>query len=130
MGQGCDLHGLRRWFENRGELRGHGQRVSRHYYDVYRLWDSDAGRRALEDRELGADFVVRARMFFSRPAFDLATATPPTFSVCPVFGMLDDLRRDYRAMSGMIFGDAPEFEAIIEVIAELETKLNAPATGE
>ncbi|MDN5848923.1 MAG: hypothetical protein L0H63_04695 [Nitrococcus sp.] len=41
--------------------------------------------------------------------------------------MLDDLRRDYRAMSGMIFGEAPAFEAIVKDIAELEAALNAPA---
>lgn len=29
------LDGLRQWFERRGELRHSGQRVSRHYYDVY-----------------------------------------------------------------------------------------------
>jgi hypothetical protein len=29
------LHGLRNWFESRGVLRGQGQRVSRHYYDVH-----------------------------------------------------------------------------------------------
>jgi hypothetical protein len=27
------LHGLRRWWDRRGELKGGGQRVSRHYYD-------------------------------------------------------------------------------------------------
>jgi hypothetical protein len=31
------LHGLRRWFDKRGELRGGGQRVSRHYYDLHQL---------------------------------------------------------------------------------------------
>jgi len=40
------LHGLRQWFERRGVLRGGGQRISRHYYDVYCLLDSDAGRNA------------------------------------------------------------------------------------
>ncbi len=119
------LHGLRRWFDNRGVLKGNGQRVSRHYYDACQLLASDAGQRALKDRELGADCVAHARMFFNRPAFDLGAATPPTFSVCPEGKMLDDLRRDYRAMSGMIFGEAPAFEAIIEDIAELETALNA-----
>jgi hypothetical protein len=38
--------------------------------------------------------------------------------------MLDDLRRDYRAMSGMIFGEAPAFAAVIERIAGLEERLN------
>ncbi len=40
------LHGLRRWWDHRHELKGGGQRVSRHYYDVYRLLDSEAGKQA------------------------------------------------------------------------------------
>ena len=47
------LHGLRRWFDNRGELKGNGQRVSRHYYDVHQLLGADAGQLALKDRKLG-----------------------------------------------------------------------------
>ena len=43
--------------------------------------------------------------------------------------MLDDLSRDYRAMSGMIFGEAPVFEEIIDDIIELETALNGAAEG-
>ncbi len=35
------LHGVRKWFENRGMLRYQGQRVSRHYYDVHRMSQSD-----------------------------------------------------------------------------------------
>ncbi|MCL4069493.1 nucleotidyl transferase AbiEii/AbiGii toxin family protein [Pseudomonas sp. GX19020] len=119
------LHGLRRWFDNRGELRGDGQRVSRHYYDVCQLLISDAGKNALKDRDLAEDCVAHARMFFNRPAFDLATAAPPTFSIRPEGKMLDDLRRDYRAMAGMIFGEAPAFEAIIESISGLEVALNS-----
>lgn len=123
------LHGLRRWFDIRGELKGSGQRVSRHYYDTYQLLGSDLGERALADRALGADCVAHARMFFNRPAFDLATAVAPTFSINPVGKMLDDLRRDYRAMSGMIFGQAPPFDAVIERVADLERKLNTAPTG-
>jgi hypothetical protein len=41
------LHGLRRWFENRGDLRGGGQRISRHYYDLHRLLTDDVAVRAL-----------------------------------------------------------------------------------
>ncbi len=123
------LHGLRRWFDIRGELRGNGQRVSRHYYDVCQLLASDAGQKALKDRKLSIDCVAHARMFFNRPDYDLATATPPTFSIRLEGKMLDDLRRDYRAMSGMIFGEAPSFEAVVEDIAELEVALNLAAEG-
>ena len=119
------LHGLRRWFEIRGALRGNGQRVSRHYYDLHELLQSDAGKRALADPALGRDCVAHARLFFNRPAFDLATAVQGSFALCPEGEMVDDLRRDYRAMTGMVFGDAPGFDTVIESIAELQNRLNA-----
>lgn len=122
------LHGLRRWFEIRGVLRGNGQRVSRHYYDLHELLQSDAGKRALADPALGRDCVAHARLFFNRPAYDLATAVPGSFALCPEGDMVDDLRRDYRAMTGMIFGEAPAFEDVVESIAALQNALNASAS--
>ena len=119
------LHGLRRWFAIRGELRGGGHRISRHYYDLHRLMQSDAGQAALADPALGADCVDHARMFFNRPAFDLASARPPTFVLTPEGDMHDDLKRDYSAMTTMIFGDPPAFDAIVETIASIEHTINS-----
>lgn len=121
------LHGLRRWFEIRGQLRGDGQRISRHYYDLFRLVQSEIGQAAVANRALGEDCVAHARMFFNRPDFDLATAQAPTFALCPEGGMTDALRQDYRAMSTMIFGEPPPFDAVVEAIAELQNSLNAVA---
>lgn len=118
------LHGLRRWYDIRGELRGGGQRISRHYYDLHRLMDSQVGQRALADPALGADCVAHARMFFDRPDYDLASATPPTFALAPHDGMEGALARDYVAMTGMVFGEAPPFEIVMASIATLEAKLN------
>jgi hypothetical protein len=36
-------HGLRRWYDRRGALRQEGQRISRHYYDLYCLAKSNVG---------------------------------------------------------------------------------------
>ncbi|WP_420801950.1 nucleotidyl transferase AbiEii/AbiGii toxin family protein [Sphingomonas cavernae] len=119
------LHGLRRWFDIRGGLRGNGHRVSRHYYDVHMLLTSDAGEKALANPSLGADCVAHARMFFNRPDFDLASAEAPSFALCPEGAMYDDLRRDYAAMSTMIFGAVPDFDAVIESVATLQSRLNA-----
>ncbi|MCA1660934.1 MAG: nucleotidyl transferase AbiEii/AbiGii toxin family protein [Novosphingobium sp.] len=119
------LHGLRRWYEIRGQLRGDGQRISRHYYDLFRLLDSEAGQAAMADRALGEDCVAHARMFFNRPDFDLASARAPTFALRPEGGMTDALRQDYRAMSTMIFGEPPAFDSVVEAIAALEHDLNA-----
>lgn len=121
------LHGLRRWYDIRGQLRGNGQRISRHYYDLFRLIQSEAGHAAMANRALCKDCVAHARMFFNRPDFDLASAQAPTFALCPEGGMVDDLRQDYRAMSSMIFGEPPPFNAVVKAIAELQHSLNASA---
>ena len=118
------LHGLRRWWDRRGELKGGGQRVSRHYYDVHRLLASETGRHATEDAGMAGDCVRHARMFFNRPDLDLASAVPGGFALTPHDGMLADLRRDYVAMSGMVFGPIPTVDEVVEAIAGLEQRLN------
>lgn len=117
-------HGLRRWYERRGVLRQEGERVSRHYYDLYCLLGSDAGKAALADRALGADCVRHARMFFDRPDYDLASATPGAFAIAPAGGMVDALRRDYANTMAMIFGTAPAFEDIMASAVEIERIIN------
>ena len=119
------LHGLRRWWDRRGELRGGGQRVSRHYYDVQCLLISDNGEDFVKDAAMGADSVRHARMFFNRADFDLATAAPGSYALVPHDDMLADLERDYNAMSQMIFAEIPAFASIIESTVKLEKRLNA-----
>ncbi len=118
------LHGLRRWHERRGELRGGGQRVSRHYYDVHRLLRSEVGIAAVTDLDMAADCVSHARMFFNRPDLDLASAAPGTFALAPHDGMVAELRRDYAAMATMIFGDIPAFDEVMASVADLERTVN------
>jgi Nucleotidyl transferase AbiEii toxin, Type IV TA system len=120
------LHGLRHWFERKGELRGGGQRVSRHYYDIHRMMESPAGKTGLDDRALAADCVRHARMFFYRRELGLETAEPGSFTLSPRDGMIDALRRDYAAMSSMIFGSVPKFDDVLESVRSAEQRLNAP----
>ena len=118
-------HGLRRWHERRGFLRQEGQRVSRHYYDLHCLLRSDVGETALADRNLGADCVHHARMFFDRPDYDLASAAPGSFAIAPNRAMLGALANDYANTTPMIFGVAPAFEEILASIAEIERAVNS-----
>jgi hypothetical protein len=39
--------------------------------------------------------------------------------------MLDELKRDYQAMVGMIFGDVPDFSNVLNSIEALEAQINA-----
>jgi hypothetical protein len=121
------LHGLRRWWDHRQELKGGGQRVSRHYYDVHRLLASEVGQQAISDREMARDCVRHAQMFFNRASFDLAEAVPGTFTLAPHDGMVNDLGRDYQAMSAMIFGQIPSIEDVLASVTALEAALNTPS---
>jgi hypothetical protein len=116
------LHSLRYSFDEKGKLRGGGQRVSRHYYDVDHMLRTDIGRRAATDLTMAQDCVRHERMFFKRRGQD--TAVPGTFALVPPPAMLDLLRVDYAAMSVMIFGDVPKFDDVIASIATLENTVN------
>ena len=78
----------------------------------------------MSDRGMAADRIRHARMFFNRPDFDLAAAAPGSYALVPHDEMFANLQQDYRAMSGMIFGEAPAFGAIIDSSVNLETGLN------
>jgi hypothetical protein len=118
------LHGLRRWYDHRGQLRHGGQRVSRHYYDVFRLLQSPIGQDAQANRQLGIDCARHARMFFNSPDFELDEAVSGTFSLSPSTPMRESLERDYDAMAAMIMGPAPSLDAILAAIATCEATVN------
>ena len=120
------LHGLRNWFDTRGELKQDGQRISRHYYDLHCMLRTDTGRAAVANLDLGTDCVAHATTFFNRPDFNLATAKPGTFSLLPSDDMAGLLMGDYKNTETMIFGEAPSFDAILASIGSLEGQLNQP----
>jgi len=117
-------HGLRRWFEIRGELRQEGQRISRHYYDLHCLLNSAVGVAALASENLAADCVRHARLFFNRPDFDLASAQRGSWAIEPSAGMLERLQADYAKTIPMIFGQAPAFEEIIASMKKINDSAN------
>jgi hypothetical protein len=54
-----------------------------------------------------------------------AEIKPGTFSLSPSDSMIADLARDYRAMTGMIFGNVPTFDQVIASVARLEHLVNS-----
>jgi len=118
------LHGLRRWHDNRGVLRQQGHRISRHYYDIYKLFETPVGKKAVVDRALGNDCVRHALMFFNGNDLDLATALNGKFSIAPTEGMMLDLKADYDAMKTMVFDEVPNFSQVIAAVNQLDKELN------
>ncbi|WP_420993006.1 nucleotidyl transferase AbiEii/AbiGii toxin family protein [Cupriavidus sp. 30B13] len=118
------IHGLRQWHDRRAELRHGGQRVSRHYYDLHQLLRIATAEGWLGDHSLAADCARHARLFFGSADLGLDTAQPGAFTLVPSAAMRDTLARDYAAMAGMVFGDAPEFDMVLEATDRLEQAVN------
>ncbi len=118
------VHGLRQWHERRGQLRHEGQRVSRHYYDIYRLLQHDKASAWLANHALAQDCAQHARLFFGSPDLGLDKAAHGSFTLMPSQPMREALDRDYVAMSGMIFGSLPDIDEVERVIETLESRLN------
>lgn len=105
-----------------------GDRMSRHYYDVAKIYQSPLGPPAMAKRPLLDQVVIHKRLFFRSAWANYETAKPGTFKLVPPPERLAPLKADYRAMQeNMIFGESDSFEELMAVIGRIELKLNAKA---
>ncbi len=99
-------------------------RLSRHYYDVGMMAHTDIADRAVNDPSLLETVRNHSLAFFRSAWMRLEEAVPGSLHLSPQENLATKLRRDYAAMQGMILGDAPSFDSILEAIAHLEGRLN------
>lgn len=117
-------HGLKQWYERRGELKYGGQRVSRHYYDLYTLLLGNEAAEWPHLERLADDCATHAKLFFGGTDYGLDLAKKGGYTLVPQGAMRDALAKDYEAMSGMIFGDVPAFDEVVATIEGLEARIN------
>lgn len=118
------LHGLRQWHNRRSELRHGGQRVSRHYYDLHQLLKSPLAAAWRNDQALAIDCARHARLFFGSADLGLDIAVAGRFTLTPSPAMRDALERDYRAMAGMVFGEIPGLDVVLDTVRDFEQIVN------
>jgi len=99
-------------------------RYSRHYYDLAMMAQSAIRKEALVDRELLTAVVQHKQIFYAATWARYDLAHPPTLMLYPKAERIQDLREDYRRMAGMIFGEAPAFDAILQTLQELQDEIN------
>ena len=99
-------------------------RYSRHYYDLYKLAQSDVKRRALNDTDLLKSVVDFKMTFWRSNAARYDLCMPGTLRLMPPKEALDLIEQDYAAMQNMIFGEAPDFEKMMGAIQDLEREIN------
>ncbi len=95
-------------------------RLSRHYYDVSRMYQHDVGRQALADPALLEAVVKHKSVFFREAAARYDLAVPGSLKNVPGAELERALRRDYREMEEMFFGEAPNFDYVFSDIREID----------
>ncbi|MGN5478706.1 nucleotidyl transferase AbiEii/AbiGii toxin family protein [Cupriavidus basilensis] len=101
------------------------QYLSRHYYDLAMLFDSEEGKAAATDFGLLAQVVTHKATFFRSSWARYDIAQPGTLRLVPNEARVKDLRVDYRTMAPMMFDEnPPSFEDILARIEVLERNIN------
>ena len=99
-------------------------RYSRHYYDLWCMDTSPVKATAYGSLELLERVVRFKERFYPAGSAHYELAKPGTMRLLPPEDCIPLLREDYEHMKNMIFGETPEFEAIMDCMERLEREIN------
>lgn len=99
-------------------------RYSRHYYDLWCMAQSPVKVSAFADTELLKKVVSFKEKFYRCSWARYDEAKPGTIKLIPTEKSLKALREDYEHMKNMIYGEKPDFDAILDVVKVLEDEIN------
>jgi predicted nucleotidyltransferase component of viral defense system len=108
----------------RSEAKPQPARYSRHYYDLFKLIQSDIKSQALSNIALLEQVVDFKRRFYQCKTCNYDLAKVGTLKLVPPEHILKAVRHDYKAMKEMIYGDYPSFDEILVVLINFEDELN------
>jgi len=101
------------------------RQLSRHAYDIVMMVRQGVADRALARLELLAEVAHHKDAFFHSGWARYQEAVPGSLRLMPGEELAAALRRDYDELAPMLFGKAPDFEQILQVLAELEERINS-----
>ena len=106
---------------SRIEKRNH---MSRHIYDLVKLFNSEYGTMAMNNLELLADVVKHKSTFYKDNRADYPNATPENIKIVPTPKLTHNFKVDYEDMaSSMIIGNPPTYEELLKILKEIQLKL-------
>jgi hypothetical protein len=98
--------------------------MSRHIYDLVKLYNSEYGAMAINDLKLLADVVLHKSIFYKDNKADYENATPANIKIVPNKELNDNFKADYEDMAtSMIIGNPPTYGELIDVLKKIEQSL-------
>ncbi len=110
---------------NRPEYSSMPHRYARHFYDLYKITNSDIKNKALEDKDLLKKVIEFKMKFYPRKWAKYEEALNGRLRLVSAEYRFSEIEKDYRAMSEMIYGNYPKFEDIIKTLKQLENEINS-----
>ncbi|MEX1040505.1 MAG: nucleotidyl transferase AbiEii/AbiGii toxin family protein [Pirellulaceae bacterium] len=100
------------------------ERMSRHYYDVFRLANAADSEGMIGQTELLLAVVAHKRLFFKSAWANYDSAVPGSIRLLPSRDTRHQVSRDYESMQEMIFGTPPAWDEICDVLLVTEKRVN------
>lgn len=110
----------------RNEFRNSAERLSRHWYDLAMLADSDIGTEALTDRALLLDVIKHKKVFYNSSYANYDACLNGELRLIPSDTVLTALENDFQRMifAGMFIGEPPVFADVVYRLRSLEKLIN------
>ena len=99
-------------------------RISRHFYDFFRLLNSEIKEKALIETALLERVAIHKSIYFASSWANYGTARKETLKLFPPPHALKELEKDYALMEAMFFREIPDWELILKTIGEFEKEFN------
>lgn len=100
-------------------------RISRHYYDFFRLLNSEIKEKALIETALLERVAIHKSIYFASNWANYETARKEILKLFPPTRILKELKKDYTLMQTMFFREIPDWELILKTIEQFEKELNS-----
>jgi len=92
-------------------------RMSRHFYDIAQIIETEYGKRALKDKKLFENIIKHREKFTPVKTVDYSKLSIQNLNIIPKNEILERYKEDYKQMSeSMIYGEKQNFDKIIEII--------------
>jgi hypothetical protein len=98
---------------------------SRHFYDIYRIAQTEYADKAIADKELYKSIVAHRERFSKLGGVDYTSHFPPNLNLIPPAELMQEWKKDYAEIQGqMIVGEYVVFERLIETVKQITERIN------
>lgn len=110
---------------NRDEHKAIPLRMSRHYYDLFQMFNTQIFEEALKQADLLERVAKHKSIFFKAEWAKYDDALFGTLKLVPPESRIAELKSDYDSMQPMFFEKSPSFDEIMNRLKDAEKQINA-----